>query len=40
MALNIPPHLTGLSSNEVLASQKQYGFNKVHVTENSSWIML
>lgn len=40
MALNIPPHLTGLSSNEVLASQKQYGFNKINAAQKSSWISL
>lgn len=40
MALNIPPHFTGLSSEEVLTSQKKYGFNKINAVQKNSWIVL
>lgn len=40
MLYNIPPNLTGLSSDEVLTSQKQYGFNKINAAQKSSWISL
>lgn len=40
MAFNIPPHLTGLSSNEVLTSRKKYGFNKINAVQKGSWITL
>jgi len=40
MSSNIPPHLTGLSSDEVLASQKKYGNNKINAAQKSSWITL
>src|SRR5690554_3129313 len=40
MAFNIPPHLQGLSSDEVLASQKKHGYNKMNAIYKSSWIVL
>ncbi|MBS1588947.1 MAG: cation-translocating P-type ATPase [Bacteroidetes bacterium] len=40
MAFNIPPHLTGLSSDEVLASQRQNGVNKINAVQKSSWVSL
>ena len=40
MSYNIPPHLTGLSSEEVLASQKKYGFNKIKEGPENSWLTL
>lgn len=40
MSYNIPLHLTGLSSEEVLASQNKYGYNKINVVPKSSWITL
>ncbi len=40
MAHNIPQHLTGLSNEEVLASQKKYGYNRIHSAPKSSWLSL
>lgn len=40
MPYNIPPNLTGLSSDEVLTTQKKYGFNKINAVQKSSWITL
>ena len=40
MTFNIPPHLTGLSSEEVLTSQKKNGFNKINADQKGSWITL
>lgn len=40
MSYNIPPHLTGLSSEEVLASQKKYGYNKIKEGPEKSWLTL
>src|SRR5690554_2963163 len=40
MAFNIPPHLQGLSSDEVLASQKKHGYNKMNAIYKSSWITM
>jgi Ca2+-transporting ATPase len=40
MAFNIPPHLTGLSSDEVLTSRKKYGYNKINAAQKNSWITL
>ncbi len=39
MTFNIPPHLTGLNAEEVLASQKRHGFNEV-ATHKNSWLSL
>lgn len=39
MPLNIPSHFTGLNSDEVLASQKKYGFNEL-TTHKTSWLSL
>lgn len=40
MSSNIPPQLTGLSSDKVLASQKKYGYNKINAIQKSSWVKL
>lgn len=40
MAFNIPSHLTGLSTDEVLASQKKYGYNNINAVPKSSWVTL
>ncbi len=40
MAHNIPQHLTGLSNEEVLASQKKYGYNRIQSAPKSSWLSL
>src|SRR5690625_2746453 len=40
MRYNIPPLLKGLSPEEVLASQKEYGYNSMKVTQRNSWVNL
>lgn len=40
MSHNIPNDLKGLSSDEVLASHKKYGYNKMNAVQNNSWITL
>lgn len=40
MSYNIPPHLTGLSTEEVLAAQQQYGYNKIAAGTKSTWFTL
>lgn len=40
MAINIPGHLKGLTHEEVIASQKRYGYNQVEEKEHNSIIRL
>lgn len=40
MQPNIPTHLKGLTTEEVLASQAQYGFNKIKPTDDTTWFHL
>jgi len=40
MAFNIPPHLTGLNSDEVVAAQKKYGYNRINAGHKNSWVSL
>ncbi|MBS1764991.1 MAG: cation-translocating P-type ATPase [Bacteroidetes bacterium] len=40
MSFNIPAHLSGLNDSEVAASQKNYGYNKISSSSNSSWIKI
>lgn len=40
MNYNIPGHLTGLSDEELQASQKQYGYNEIYTTEDAGWYQL
>jgi Ca2+-transporting ATPase len=40
MRYNIPPHLTGLTDDQVASAQKQYGFNRLQSHQNNSWFNL
>ncbi len=38
MKYNFPGHLNGLDDNEVLTSQKQYGYNSINTTHKNIWV--
>lgn len=40
MTYNIPDHLKGLNDNEVTASRKQHGYNKIDTAHKSGWFAL
>ena len=40
MSYSIPTHLTSLSLDEALASQKKYGYNKINTIQKTIWIIL
>src|SRR5699024_2046399 len=40
MPYNIPPHLKGLSTDEVVASQNKHGYNTMNAVQKNSWITL
>ena len=40
MHYNIPSHFTGLSTDQVVASQKKYGYNTMNAVQKNSWITL
>ncbi|MBS1488341.1 MAG: cation-translocating P-type ATPase [Bacteroidetes bacterium] len=40
MDYHIPPHLTGLSEQEVKVSQARYGFNRINAVGKNSWLSL
>ena len=37
---NLPDQLKGLSTNEVVASRKQYGYNRLDATPKNTWLTL
>lgn len=40
MKYNFPNHLKGLNNDEVLTSQKQYGYNSINTNHKNSWFEL
>lgn len=40
MSYNIPEHLNGLSENEVTASRKMYGYNRLERADKNTWLDL
>ncbi len=40
MKYNFPNHLKGLNNDEVLTSQKQYGYNSINTNHKNSWYIL
>src|SRR5690606_1396020 len=40
MHYNIPSHFRGLSTDQVVASQKKYGYNTINAVQKNSWITL
>lgn len=40
MSYNIPERLEGLSENEVIASRKMYGYNRLERTDKNTWLDL
>lgn len=40
MSYNIPEHLDGLSENEVIASRKTYGYNRLESADKNTWLGL
>lgn len=40
MPYNIPDHLTGLNENEVTASRKRFGFNRMDPVRRNTWLEL
>lgn len=40
MPYNIPEHLNGLSENEVIASRKMYGYNRLERADKDTWLDL
>ncbi|WP_076447193.1 cation-translocating P-type ATPase [Chryseobacterium sp. RU37D] len=40
MAYNIPDHLKGLTEAEVIASRKQYGYNRLEQARKNTWLEL
>lgn len=40
MSYNIPEGLTGLNSDEVIASRQQYGYNRLEGIQKNTWFDL